>query len=86
MMLDRVNLETRIVGIVQDILASNAILRPAGIDDALSELGMTSMNMVTLMLTIEDDFGIVLPKADLNPNNFRTVGTIEALVARLQRR
>jgi acyl carrier protein len=54
-----------------------------GPDDDLRALGLTSMAMVKLMLAAEAAFDISIPDADLQPENFRSVRAIEALVNRL---
>ena len=50
----------------------------------LHEAGLTSMAMVKLMLMVEAEFDIEIPDADLSPENFRSIGALEALVARLR--
>jgi len=52
-------------------------------DQDLQELGLTSMQMVNLMLSIEAEFDMTIPSAKLVPANFRTIGNIEALVREL---
>jgi acyl carrier protein len=49
----------------------------------LSELGMSSIKMVNLMLAVETEFDLTIPQADITPDNFRSVATVEALLARL---
>jgi len=46
----------------------------------LQELGLTSMQMVDLMLSIEAEFDLTIPPSKLVPANFRTIENIEALV------
>lgn len=46
----------------------------------LRELGLTSMQMVNLMLSIEAEFDLTIPSSKLTPVNFRTIERIEALV------
>jgi acyl carrier protein len=46
----------------------------------LQELGLTSMQMVNLMLSIEAEFDLTIPSSKLVPANFRTIESIEALV------
>ncbi|MDJ0447200.1 phosphopantetheine-binding protein [Methylocystis sp. JR02] len=46
----------------------------------LEELGMTSMEMVNLMLSIEAEFDLTIPSSKLVPANFRTIQNIDALV------
>ena len=49
----------------------------------LSELGMSSIKMVNLMLAVETAFDLTIPQSDITPDNFRSVASVEALVARL---
>ncbi|HYA72316.1 MAG TPA: phosphopantetheine-binding protein [Roseiarcus sp.] len=51
----------------------------------LQDAGLTSIATVKLMLAIEAAYDIAIPDADLTPENFRSIGAIEALVARLRR-
>jgi acyl carrier protein len=49
----------------------------------LNELGMSSIKMVNLMLAVETEFDLTIPQNDITPENFRSVATVEALLARL---
>jgi acyl carrier protein len=49
----------------------------------LSELGMSSIKMVNLMLAVEAEFDLTIPQVDITPDNFRSVASVEALLARL---
>ena len=49
-------------------------------DRDLQELGLTSMQMVNLMLTIEAEFDLTIPSSKLVPSNFRTIDSIEKLL------
>jgi acyl carrier protein len=49
----------------------------------LSELGMSSIKMVNLMLAVETEFDLTIPQGEITPDNFRSVASVEALVARL---
>ena len=44
---------------------------------------MSSIKMVNLMLALEAEFDLTIPQGDITPDNFRSVATIEALLARL---
>jgi acyl carrier protein len=46
----------------------------------LQELGLSSFEMVNMMLAIEAEFDLTIPAAKLIPANFRTIGNIETLV------
>jgi acyl carrier protein len=49
----------------------------------LSELGMSSIKMVNLMLAVETEFDLTIPQGDITPDNFRSVASVEALLVRL---
>jgi acyl carrier protein len=51
----------------------------------LQDLGLTSMDMVNLMLSIEAEFDLTIPARKMVPNNFRTIENIEALLRDLGR-
>ena len=72
---------TQITEIVEAMLVKRG--GPVGIaaDQSLSEAGLTSLDMVNLMLAIEDVFGIEIPQRRMTPANFRTIAAIEQLVS-----
>jgi acyl carrier protein len=41
--------------------------------------------MVSLVLSVEAEFGIKIPEREITPTNFRSIATIETLVAHLRR-
>ncbi|MGO9768581.1 MAG: phosphopantetheine-binding protein [Roseiarcus sp.] len=53
-------------------------------DADLQDAGLTSMATVKLMLAIEAAFDVAIPDDALTPENFRSIATIEALLARLR--
>jgi acyl carrier protein len=56
-----------------------ALARDADLHDA----GLTSMATVKLMLAVEAAYDVAIPDAELTPENFRSIATIEALLERL---
>jgi acyl carrier protein len=73
----------RLVKLVQQLLdPSAAPPEPFPIDQQLSDLGLTSLKMVNLMLSVEMEFDIMIPQAQITPENFQSVGSIARLVAR----
>ena len=50
---------------------------------ALSELGVSSLKMVSLMLSVEAEFDLSIPQNEITPENFRSIKSIQALVSRL---
>ena len=73
----------RIIKLVRQILGAPAGARPLPIDARLSDLGMTSIKMVNLMLAIESEFDLMIPQGDITPENFESIASVEALLAGL---
>ena len=44
-----------------------------GSDQNLREAGLTSLDMVNLMLAIEAEFDFTIPQSDITPENFQSV-------------
>ncbi|MFC0239233.1 phosphopantetheine-binding protein [Rhodopseudomonas telluris] len=51
-------------------------------DTRLADAGLTSMEMVNLMLGVEAAFDLTLPQSEITPENFTSVETIERMVLR----
>ena len=49
-------------------------------DELQSDLGLDSLQLVTLLIMIEDSFGIVLEESDMNPFYLTNVSSIIKLV------
>jgi acyl carrier protein len=76
-------LRDRLVQLVKDILAKHSITRPILVDEQLSQVGLSSIDMVNLMLAVEAEFDIMIPATEITPANFRSILTVEALIARI---
>jgi len=74
----------RLAALVQERLARRGIAKPLAADDDLRESGISSLDMVNLMLAVEAEFGLTLPEAAMTPANFRSIVTIEALIVSLR--
>jgi acyl carrier protein len=73
----------RLVALVRQLLVTHASLpHPFPVEQQLSDLGISSLKMVNLMLAVEVEFDIAIPQADITPENFHSVASIEALVVR----
>ena len=71
----------RLIALVKQVLGSGgAIADPFPTDRQLSDLGLTSLKMVNLMLAVELEFDIAIPQTDITPENFQSCNTIVALV------
>jgi acyl carrier protein len=71
-----------IKGIIDQLLAGKG-RPPVGPEEDLREAGLSSLDMVNVMLAVEDAFDISLPEDEMTPENFRTAKSIETLVARV---
>ena len=78
-----INARNQIAAIVEALLAKRAGPRSVNADQNLTEAGLTSLDMVNLMLSIEDEFGVEIPQRRMTPSNFRSIAAIEQLVSGL---
>lgn len=85
MMLDRVNdyATARVGAVVTEVMAKHGGIGPIAPDADLERLGLTSIDMVELMLGIEAEFDIAIPPAEITLQSFRSVSAISSLVSRL---
>jgi acyl carrier protein len=70
----------RITAIVCLMLIKRGNANIPASDENLRDAGLTSLDMVNLMLAIEAEFDIEIPQSAMTPDNFETVRAIEALV------
>lgn len=64
----------QIIGLERQIEAS----------EALGDVGLDSLSLVTLFVTLEDDFGIEFQPADLIAENFENINSIYSLLDRTE--
>jgi acyl carrier protein len=86
-LLDRngTNSTERVAQLVRQLMAKRSIDRLVDDDDVLSECGLSSLDMVNLMLAVETEFDIKIPDRDMTPSNFRSIAQIDKLVRALLR-
>ena len=86
-MLDRTSTDSaeRVAQLVRQLMAKRSVDRSVGYDDVLSECGLSSLDMVNLMLAVETEFDIKIPDRDMTPSNFRSMAQIDKLVGALLR-
>jgi len=70
--------------LVRRILAQRSIDAAVCADDDLRQIGLTSLDMVDLVLSVESAFDLSIPEIDITPANFRSISAIEALVMALR--
>ncbi len=70
----------RILCLVKNILSQNSISTEVYADSRLVDVGLTSMDMVKLMLDVEAEFDFTIPQPEITPENFRSVKTLELMI------
>ena len=74
------DVQIRLLALVKSILAQNAIstdLEPA---TRLVDVGLTSMDMVNLMLGVEAEFDFTIPQSEITPENFQSIKTLQSMI------
>jgi len=82
----KLSTQERVTAVVRRLLADRSITRTFAAQDDLRDVGLTSLDMVNLVLAVESELGVAIPETDITPANFRSVATIEALVEGLRHR
>ena len=76
----------QIIEVVAQILQKHGVDGPVPVDVDLARFGMTSIDMVELMLGIEAEFDLTIPPSEITLRNFSSVAALQDLVARLTSR
>ena len=74
------DVQARIMALVKTILQQNAMTAEIRPDSLLVDVGLTSMDMVNLMLGVEAEFDFTIPQDDITPENFQSIKTLELMV------
>jgi acyl carrier protein len=74
------DVQNRVLVLVRTILEQNAINAQIEPETRLVDAGLTSMDMVSLMLGVEAEFDFTIPQSDITPENFQSVKTLEAMI------
>lgn len=75
------DLRNRITKLVKGILAQNSLSADVTPSTKLVDAGLTSMDMVNLMLGVEAEFDFTIPQTEITPENFQSVETLERMIA-----
>jgi len=75
-----IDIRNRILVLVKAILEQNAIVAEVLPDTSLVDIGLTSMDMVSLMLGVEAEFDFTIPLSEITPENFQSVATLERMI------
>src|SRR5215468_1298259 len=71
----------RIIKLVKGILEQNSLAADVTPGARLVDIGLTSMDMVNLMLGVEAEFDFTIPQPEITPENFQSVDTLQRMVA-----
>ena len=80
-MLDRIDARATLHGLVSELLAQSGLPHPIDDDAALADAGLTSADMVSLLLAIQTAFDVEIAQDDITPEAFRSVNSLSALIA-----
>src|SRR2546423_12314696 len=78
------SVEERIAGVVHRLLTEHSIDRDVAVDEDLRQAGLSSLDMVSLVLSVEEEFDLMVPEVSIMPANFRSIRAIGQLVDSLR--
>jgi acyl carrier protein len=74
------DIQTRVLAVVHGILDENAIRADVDPASHLTDIGLTSTDMVALMLRVEAEFDITIPEIEITPENFQSVESLKRMI------
>jgi len=77
------NVAERVAALARRAMGKQSINKPLGQDDDLRACGLSSLGLVNLMLSVEEEFALKIPERDMTPANFRSIARITDLVRAL---
>ncbi len=75
------DMHDRIIKLVKGILEQNSLTADLAPSTRLVEAGLTSMDMVNLMLGVEAEFDFTIPQAEITPENFQSIESLHRMIA-----
>ncbi|MDE2263075.1 MAG: acyl carrier protein [Gammaproteobacteria bacterium] len=73
----------RLLTLVRKAMGPPGAARLLAVDARLSDLGISSIKMVGLMLAIEAEFNITIAQSEITPENFASIASMEAMLERI---
>jgi acyl carrier protein len=74
------DVQDRVLALVKAILEQNSIAAEIGPESRLVDVGLTSMDMVNLMLGVEAEFDFTIPQSEITPENFQSIKTLQLMI------
>src|ERR1700740_962799 len=72
--------QKRILALVKAILEQNSMAVEVHPESRLVDVGLTSMDMVSLMLGVEAEFDFTIPQSEITPENFQSVERLQLMI------
>ncbi len=72
-------IEKRVMNVVSDMAVVHEEL---SLHDSLAGIGIDSLKIVALILSLEDEFGIRISDSDLDPSRLNTIADVAALISK----
>jgi acyl carrier protein len=73
----------RITALINRMLSERSLRFLVSPDDDLRSAGLSSLDMVNLVLAVESEFDVSIPDGDITPARFRSIASIAELVRTL---
>ena len=73
----------RLLRLVADSLGQPEKAAMLPFERRLSELGVSSLKMVILLLALEREFGLTIPQSEITPENLSSLASVERMLLRL---
>lgn len=80
----KVHVQAALERLTRRLLGAKLEGRRLSADDSLVDAGLSSLDLVKLMLALEGEFDLTIPESELTPANFRTLAAIESMLTRLR--
>jgi acyl carrier protein len=74
------DVRNRVLALVKAILEQNAMVAEVNPQSRLVDVGLTSMDMVSLMLGVEAEFDFTIPQSEITPENFQSIETLQRMI------
>jgi len=74
------DVQNRVLALVKAILEQNSIVAEVNPESRLVDVGLTSMDMVNLMLGVEAEFDFTIPQSEITPENFQSIETLQRMI------
>jgi acyl carrier protein len=75
--------QEKVMAVLQRLLTERSITGMPSPDTNLLKFGLTSLDMINLVLSLEAEFDLVIPEGSITPKNLLSVSAICQLITKL---